>query len=703
MNNRPDGGAIRLPELLAPAGSADALRAAVAAGADAVYVGLGMFNARAANAGLTLEELAHGCAVAHAHGARVYVTLNVYVRDSELEDAVLLASRALAVGADALIVADAGLMLALRDALPSVELHLSTQAGVQDAAGALLAAREFGVSRVTCARELSVDELADLCAAGVPVEAFCHGAICICYSGACEFSWLDRGRSANRGDCTQPCRMAYGLVDAAGRELASDVGERLLCPRDYLSIRHVLELVRAGVAALKIEGRMKNPDYVFNVVRCYRTALDALAARHELDETELDELEVQLGRSFNRGFTDAYLRGTSGSELMSFERAINQGIPVGRVVARGHEEVTVAFDAAVHVGDTLEIRSTPGEDAAPDVPKRWPMVPCPANAAAGERLLVHCKRRVEVGSAVHVVRSAQVLAEAEAAVAAMRAEEAMQAEEERLVAAAAGVCRATVAEEFEVGRPEDARTVRAGCGAVSLGELVTGGESGALMPAASPVVAWAPAEASRMLRDHPDCEVAACAHRLLEADSSAWEPLLPRLTVILDEVNRAADASRARVLCAKAGRVICRNLGQIDLAREAGASWDAAPPISVWNTRTARWLRGMGAQRIWLPPELSEADAHSIAAQLDSAVPIGFLEAGPQQFMVTEHCMLTAEGPCAAVERGVSACAACARRLASQRGERILVQRERTSAGAKLPVFVDALGRTRIYASRPVE
>ncbi len=240
-------------ELLAPAGTPDALRAAIAAGADAVYVGLGAFNARAANGGFSLGELADGCALAHSRAARVYVTLNVCLHDRELPVALELAFRAIEAGADALIVADLGLCsllsaarvyvtlnvclhdrelpvaleLAFRaieagaDALivadlglcsllkremPSAELHLSTQAGAQSPSAVRLAARELGASRVTCARELSVAELASLARTGVEIEAFCHGAICICYSGACAYSALMRGRSANRGDCTQEGR-----------------------------------------------------------------------------------------------------------------------------------------------------------------------------------------------------------------------------------------------------------------------------------------------------------------------------------------------------------------------------------------------------------------------------------------------------------------------------------------------------------------
>ena len=660
-----------LPELLAPAGGPDALRAAVAAGADAVYLGLGAWNARAANDGFSLDELRRGCALAHAHGVRVYVTLNVYLHDDELDGAVALAAAACTAGADAFIVTDAGLCLRLRAALPNVELHLSTQAGIQDAGGALLAARELGVSRVTCARELSLGELDELCRAGVPVEAFCHGAICICYSGACGFSAAMRGRSANRGDCTQPCRIAHALVDADGHVLAGGpdavAGDRLLCPHDYCSIRHIPELVQAGAAALKIEGRMKNPDYVYNVVRCYRAALDAVATGHPLEGGGLDELEAQLACSFNRGFTDAYLRGHSGAELMSLERSINQGLPVGRVVERRYQEVVVAFDRPVAAGDTLEIRSTPGPDAAPDVPKRWPMVPCPSDAATGERLAVPCKRKVEVGSAVHVVRSARVLDEAAAAVAAMAAEE-----------------RGLTGDFTGAPMPVQTKT------AVSLKKSITNPQ---FLRQNAVFVSDEPQAAAHALDKARDADALVPAHALLE-DETAWAPLLPRLTVILDEVNRATDVFRARELCSQAAAVVCRNLGQIEIARAAGISWEAAAPISVWNAETARWLHGLGARCIWFPDELSDEETASIAHELDGELPLGRNLMAAPTLMVTEHCLLTAEGPCAG-EGDPSACAACSRRAASQRGERFLVEAD----GTRLPVRVDPLGRTRIFGS----
>lgn len=727
-------------ELLAPAGTPDALRAAIAAGADAVYVGLGSFNARAANGGFSLAELSSACVLAHAHGARVYVTLNVYVRDDELGDAVALAGSALAAGADALIVADMGLIARIRAALPDAELHLSTQAGAQCAAAVDFAARELGVERVTCARELSVAELAELCATGVEIEAFCHGAICICYSGACSYSALMRGRSANRGDCTQPCRLAYELQDGSGAVLAGGAwergraaeeqamrpdGDRLLCPRDYLGIRHIAEMLEAGVSAFKIEGRMKSPDYVYNVVRCYREALDAALAGRPLSDIELDGLEACLARSFSRGFTSGYLEGghaATGSDLMSVERAINQGLRVGHVVGPRYEGALVAFDCEVAAGDMLEIRSTPGPDAPADVPKRWPIVPCPRDVASGEEVLIPCKRKVEAGSAVHVVRSASTILEAEAAVREMREEEV------RLAAAeSGGVAPEACLEASEAGAG------REGIAASELGVDCASAE---------------PARFAHARRRRENGAVVepgaggACAVEPGTVELSAGGACKsPHTAVDLGEVCRLEDLEGVRAACERVVRgeapaVVVRNIGQIPTVRAAGVPWEVGSPLQVWNAETARVLVRLGARRVWLPEELTMEDLASVRAQMEdpasgdpategpapgelasarmhcagaagasSAESAGSPHAverhsgdlvdiaadGSTPLMITEHCLLTAEGPCS------NNCPTCPRRLASQTGDRFLVELDRKSSGARLTVRVDEKGRTRLY------
>ena len=638
---------VALPELLAPAGGLDQMLAAIAAGADAIYAGLDGFNARVSAHGFSDDEFARGCAVAHAHGVRVYVTLNVFVFDDEFADAVALGTHAHALGADALIVADAGLACTLRAAIPGVEIHLSTQVGAHSEGAVQLAAKELGVERVTTARELSVAEIGSLCATGVPIEVFCHGAICIGYSGACEFSALRRGRSAMRGDCTQPCRLSYGLVDEAGQSVVAVEGDRLLCPRDYLGIAHLPELVAAGVASLKIEGRMKNPDYVFNVVRVWRRALNMLRDG-TWDADAVPALERELGRSFNRGFTDAYLRGRSGAELMSFERAINQGVRVGHLVAVGHEEVTVELDAAVAAGDTLEIRFYPGADARPDVPKRWPQVPCPVDAAAGERVVVHCKRKVDAGCEVYLIRSAGVLGQTATVLERMRAE----------ADAVAPVERSVKVLPFE--------------GVLADGDV--------------PTELAGPAEQAK----REDFARMVFAWELMDVDPRD-ERDLSDATVVLDEVCRAGDTERTRALMQRAGRVVCRNLGQVAMARELGTTFDVAAPVFCANRATLAWLRGLGARWVYLPAELLANDGERIAELAAEPGVLGPVDADRPELMVCEHCLLTAEGVCATDATGQARCRDCLRR----RQVRYLVERD----GTRLPVAIDACGRTRIFLS----
>ena len=312
-----------IPELLAPAGTPDAFRAALAAGADAIYCALGNdLNARRGADNFTPETFAAACREAHLAGTRVYVTVNVVIKEREMGQALGLARQAWLLGADALIIQDWGLLATIRRLWPEVECHVSTQANVHDARGVAWCG-ELGATRVTLSRELSLPELAACAATGVECEAFAHGAICFCYSGLCLMSSFFGGRSANRGLCAQPCRLPYELLDEEGEPLAT-VGERLLCPRDMCTVDAVGELADAGICSLKLEGRMKAPDYVHAVVRAYRSALDETVG----DGSHLSQRQPGTGlgpamgtdlgdagrhrllkRAFNRDFTDAYLRG----------------------------------------------------------------------------------------------------------------------------------------------------------------------------------------------------------------------------------------------------------------------------------------------------------------------------------------------------------------------------------------------------------
>ena len=392
-----------LPELLAPAGSPAAFRCALAAGADAIYCGLSELNARRGADNFTEESFAEACELAHLAGSRVYLTENISVKDAELEDACALAVRAAALGADALIVADLGLMSLLAKRAPELELHVSTQANVGDVAGLRLCA-ELGASRVTLSRELSLAEIREVCAAGrelgMECEVFCHGALCMAYSGLCRMSAARGARSANRGLCAQPCRLPHRLVAGDGTPLAGEES-RALCPKDLCAVDELAELVDAGVAALKIEGRMKAPDYVLAVVGAWREALDAVrvdpAGALELDGDSRHAAREKLSRAFNRSFTSSYLHGRSGNEMMSYERSNNRGALVGEVAKSRGNRVVVELAKRVGEGDLLEFRP----EEAPD---RFLAAPSPRSAGPGELLEMELKRTMPVGVSVRALR-----------------------------------------------------------------------------------------------------------------------------------------------------------------------------------------------------------------------------------------------------------------------------------------------------------
>lgn len=286
-----------LPELLAPAGDMECLYAAVAAGADAIYVGGKRFGARAFAKNFEIDELASAVEYCHLHGVKLYVTLNTLIEDKEMADAVEYAAELYRIGVDALIVADLGVMSAIRRYVPDLELHASTQMSVHNTLGAAEAVR-LGASRVVLARELSLDNIKSA-VAGSPceIEVFLHGALCVCYSGQCLFSSLVGGRSGNRGECAQPCRLPY------------NGGAYPLSLKDLSLADHIPALIEAGVASLKIEGRMKSPDYVYTVTSVYRRLLDEGrgATRQEND---------LLRRAFSRGgFTDGYFVGKTDKSM----------------------------------------------------------------------------------------------------------------------------------------------------------------------------------------------------------------------------------------------------------------------------------------------------------------------------------------------------------------------------------------------------
>ncbi|MEO8000026.1 MAG: peptidase U32 family protein, partial [Gemmatimonadaceae bacterium] len=265
-----------VPELLAPAGSLDAVRAAVANGANAVYLGASQFNARDEGAQLSLDELRQACAVAHAGGTRVYLTFNVLIKTAEMADALKYLGDCIDCGIDAAIVQDLGAVRLIREVYPDLEIHGSTQMTVHDGSGALVM-QQLGVERVVLARENTITDIHSIRAA-VPelgLESFVHGALCISYSGQCLMSGMISERSANRGSCAQSCRKDYTLRDEADGAILDEgflISAKDLAAHDYLE-----QLADAGIGCLKVEGRKKKPEYVATVTHAYREWLDRLS------------------------------------------------------------------------------------------------------------------------------------------------------------------------------------------------------------------------------------------------------------------------------------------------------------------------------------------------------------------------------------------------------------------------------------------
>ena len=264
-------------EILAPAGSLQALYAAVAAGADAIYLGGKQFNARAYATNFSEKEILAGIRFAHRHGVRIYMTMNTLLRDEELEEALAYAKEVYAQGVDALILQDIGLLSMIRRELPHMEVHASTQMTLHNQEGVAWAA-EQGFQRVVLARELALAEIQKIAqTSSIKVEVFAHGALCFAYSGQCYMSSFLGGRSGNRERCAQPCRLAYQVDGKEGFYLST---------KDLCVIDQVQAFQDAGVQAIKIEGRMKKPAYVYHVVREYRRAVDALGLKESSERIE---------------------------------------------------------------------------------------------------------------------------------------------------------------------------------------------------------------------------------------------------------------------------------------------------------------------------------------------------------------------------------------------------------------------------------
>ena len=326
------------PELLAPAGGWECLKAAVANGADAVFFGLPRFNARLRADNFTEEELPEVVAFCHRHGVKAYVTLNTLVFTGELEDAadyLRLLNRS---GVDALIVQDIGIVRLASAIVPELPIHASTQMTLTSPQGVEVA-RGLGITRSVLARELSLRELKRFDTERMPLEVFVHGALCVAYSGQCLTSESLGQRSANRGECAQACRMPYQLVvDGVLRDLGDK--RYLLSPQDLAAVNDIPALIEAGVESFKIEGRLKSPEYVAAVCQVYRKAIDAALAGRPTEADVKDRYQLEM--AFSRGLSSGWMHGVNHQELVHARYGKKRGAFLGTIASLGPD--FVAFD-----------------------------------------------------------------------------------------------------------------------------------------------------------------------------------------------------------------------------------------------------------------------------------------------------------------------------------------------------------------------
>lgn len=743
-------------ELLAPAGNMECLHAAVKAGADAVYLGAGHFNARRGADNFSLENLAEACDYAHLRGVKIYLTLNTVVLPSELPDALELARQAYRCGVDAFIVQDIGISIELSRIMPDVEVHVSTQMNIHDEDG-LRAAAALGATRVTLARELSLVEIARLHELaeelGVELESFAHGALCICYSGQCFMSSLVGGRSANRGRCAQACRLPYELHNRALRKTLDAPGEHLLSPKDLCTANLIPELLHAGVASLKIEGRMKSPEYVQAVVGVYRAVIDRVEAaivRDGIDsvvESDAPELRASeeemnvLSEAFSRGFTTAYLKGKRGNEIMSYGRPNNRGVFVGRVAKVREGLVFIDPETELHVGDLIEFWTNRGHfvhTIGEFKTDRAGRVFFPVERAVGKGDRVFRVRNAEAAfvdddklpsvavcarAELHIGQPALLTftvaagdasvtvegPEVEAARTKAITEEEVREHIDRMgttpfylssldIDLDEGVgmgfsmlhkLRARAAEELQEAilahyhaRKLERTPSRA------FAPVVRKGWCKVAALATNPACARAAKRAGADLIYVPAANYrrgeAVIAGQLSDTAEQAGYPkqcipVLPTVSQMFDEEKRNGFDIWKRVKADKP--VMVENLGQLLHATEMGAAPEVGPHIPVTNKLDLQAMADLGAQRVWLSPELSLVQIEELGDM--APMPLGLTIMGQTELMVTEHCLLMSQGPCN------QKCAACARR----KSPHYLKDRK----GYEMPVITDCTGRSHLY------
>lgn len=335
-------------EILAPAGDMNALRAAVSAGANAVYLGYDEFSARAKAKNFNKKELEEAVKFAHLRNVKIYVTFNILIADFEIKRAMESIKMLHDIGVDALILQDIGIADRIRKDFPDFELHASTQMAVNNFYGATFL-KEMGFSRVVLARETPFFEVEKIKGLDIDIETFIHGALCVCYSGECLMSSMIGGKSGNRGECAQACRKSYEILDFHKNKIARRL--YYISPKDLNTLDDVAKVINAGGYSLKIEGRMKNPEYVYTLVSSYKKALEGKLKIEDKENTE---------QVFNRGFTKGFFNGDFGNNFISSDRPDNRGVEIGKVISISKNFAKVVFSVDVFEGDGLEFESNKG-------------------------------------------------------------------------------------------------------------------------------------------------------------------------------------------------------------------------------------------------------------------------------------------------------------------------------------------------------
>ena len=372
-------------ELLAPAGNMNALKAAVAAGCDAVYLGLQSFSARAFAGNFSREEFQEAIRYCHIRGVRIYVTMNTLLFEEELETAFSDLDFLYENDCDALLVQDLGLLHYIRTRYPDFAVHCSTQMHIHNVEGVRFMQKQ-GVTRVVLARETPIEIIREACGTGMEIEVFVYGASCISYSGQCLMSEAVKHRSANRGRCAQCCRLQY--FPHSGETFPE--GSYILSPKDLNLIEAIPQLMEAGVSSLKIEGRMKREEYVYLAVKTFREAIDAAEQGKEYKVSKQREEELKL--MFNRGFSKGHMLHAETAERMNPFRPNHQGIPIGKVKEVSGERVRITLSHDLHQHDGLRILNTPN-DTGFTANRIYRQGKLTASARAGETVWVECRQK----------------------------------------------------------------------------------------------------------------------------------------------------------------------------------------------------------------------------------------------------------------------------------------------------------------------